>query len=427
MSTTGGAVQSPAVSDAERPATERLVSLDAYRGLVMLAMASAGLGISQVAKATGDWPWTSIAPQLDHVPWVGCAVWDLIQPAFMFMVGVAIPYSYARRAERGDSYGRMFRHALVRSLVLVALGVFLASAWSERTNFFFTNVLAQIGLGYMFVFLLRDRGALIQAAAAVAILVGYWLAFYWYPEPQPGIDMSEEAYRQAFAMPDDWPLLTGRASHWNKNANFAGWFDTWFLNLFPRDKTWTLAENQGGYHTLNFIPSIATMLFGLMAGELLRSAWSRRAKIIALVVAGGLLFAGGWVAGDTICPIVKRIWTPSWALYSGGIVVWILAAFYTVVDVAGFRRWTLPLVVVGMNSIAMYMMAQLMKGWTWTMLGIHLGPLVAWAPVRNAIVTVFGQSVFDPAYEPMIRLTSVLIVFWLICWWLYRQRLFVRI
>jgi predicted acyltransferase len=427
MNATVDTVRKPGTGAANESAGERLVSLDAFRGLVMLAMASAGLGISQVAKATGDTPWTTIAVQLDHVPWVGCVVWDLIQPAFMFMVGVAIPYSYGKRAERGDSPGSMFRHALARSFLLVALSVFLVSAWSERTNFLFTNVLAQIGLGYLFVVLLQGRGAAAQAAMAAAILAGYWLAFYLYPAPQPGVDMSREAYNQAFAVSDDWPLLTGLASHWNKNANFAGWFDTWFLNLFPREKTWTLADNEGGYHTLNFIPSIATMLFGLMAGELLRSARSRRAKILTLVVAGGLLLAGGWLAGETICPIVKRIWTPSWALFSGGIVVWILAAFYLVVDVAGLRRWTLPLVVVGMNSITMYVMAQLMKGWTWEQLGIHLGPLVAWSPIHSTIAALLGPGVFDPVYEPIVRLTSVFVVFWLICAWLYRQRLFVRI
>ena len=135
----------------------RLVSLDAYRGLIMLAMASAGLGhpASPRSWAAAGRPWRR---RLDHVAWVGCAVWDLIQPAFMFMVGVALPYSYAAARPSGQTRWQMLRHALSRSLILVALGVFCASAGSKQTNFMFTNVLAQIGLGYTLVYLLRGRG-----------------------------------------------------------------------------------------------------------------------------------------------------------------------------------------------------------------------------------------------------------------------------
>jgi len=412
----GGA---PAVS---KPA-ERLVSLDAYRGLIMLFMASAALGIPQVAKHSQSGFWPRAASQLEHSAWVGCSAWDLIQPAFMFMVGVAIPYSYARRRQQGQSSGRMLRHAAIRALVLVFLGVFLASGGSRQTNFLFTNVLAQIGLGYLFVVLLWRRGVWLQAAAALAILAGYWYVFYWYPSPQPGPEFDFAAY----GLPKDWPLLPGVAAHWNKHANFAGWFDLRFLNLFPREKPYAFEPGAGGYQTLNFIPSMATMILGLMAGELLRSARSARAKLAALIMAGGVLMAAGLVAGDTICPIVKRIWTPSWALLSGAWVVWMLAALYALIEMAGYRRWAFPLVVVGMNSIVIYLMCQLMKGWTWSMLRLHVGPLLKWAPIDRAIHTIFGPQGFDPIYMPMVQSTSVLLVFWLICWWLYRQKLFVRI
>jgi predicted acyltransferase len=389
--------------------SERLVSLDAYRGFIMLAMASGGLGIAQASKNLGG-AWPGLVAQLGHVPWEGCAAWDLIQPAFMFMVGVAVPYSYARRRERGAPWGRMLRHAAARAAILAALGVFLASAWSKQTNFIFTNVLAQIGLGYVFVFLAWGRGARMQAAAVAAILVGTWCMFYFYPAPEagPGFD------RAACGLPEDWPLLSGLAAHWNKNANVAARFDLWFLNLFPGEKPFAPRPGDGGYATLNFLPSIATMILGLMAGELLRSARSRRRKLLLLAVAGAALMALGLAAGWTVCPIVKRIWTPSWVLYSGAWVVWMLAAFYAATDAAGLRRWALPLAVVGMNSIVMYMMAQLMKEWTWSMLGIHLGPL-------------FAPLGLDPAFLPIVKSASVLLIFWLICVWLHRQRIFVRI
>ena len=187
-------VASP-VEKAPKPAlrtkvvAERLVSLDAYRGLTMLLMASGGLEIGRlvnkdpnfVHRFDSSWfgkPWVmfwqTAATQLQHVAWTGCTVWDLIQPSFMFIVGVAMPFSYASRAARGDSWGRQFVHALIRSLILIALGIFLRSTHSGMTNFTFEDVLTQIGLGYLILFLLLSTPFAVQALALVAILGGYW-------------------------------------------------------------------------------------------------------------------------------------------------------------------------------------------------------------------------------------------------------------
>lgn len=419
---TGFAEPQPAAD----PAAARLVSLDAYRGFIMLAMASSGLAIPRVVhemKLTEGF-WYHVAGQLEHVPWTGCAAWDLIQPAFMFMVGMAIPYSYARRAARGDSLWSMLGHAAGRALILVALGVFLASTSAKATNFLFTNVLAQIGLGYVFVVLLQGRGVWVQGLSALAILAGYWWLFYRHAVPEIGPSFD----RAAWGIPPDWNhLLGGIQAHWNVNVNFAAWFDQRFLNLFPREKAWDFSARAAGYQTLNFVPAIATMIFGLMAGELLRSPRSAKAKLATLVVAGAVLLAAGLALGFTVCPIVKRIWTPAWALFSGGWVLGMLAAFYAVVDVAGYRRWTFPLVVVGMNSIVMYLMAQLMKPWTWSMLKIHIGPLVESAPSQAVLRAAFGLQGFPKELLPIVQAVSVLLVLWLVCVWLHRRKLFVRI
>src|SRR5215213_6570529 len=234
---------------------QRLVSLDAFRGLVMLAMASDGLRIAQVARSFPSSPtWQFLAYHFDHVPWVGCAVWDMIQPSFMFMVGTSMAFSYAGRAARGDSYGKMFRHAVVRALVLVLLGIFLRSRSTSETNFTFEDVLTQIGLGYVFLFLLWGRSFRVQLLAAVVILAAYWALFFFWPLPPADYDW------QAVGVPADWPHLTGNSAHWDKNANPGHYFDQWFLNLFPRSNPWVF--NGGGYLTLSFIPSLATMLFG---------------------------------------------------------------------------------------------------------------------------------------------------------------------
>src|SRR5437870_2870601 len=141
----------PAAPD--KPA--RLTSLDAYRGFIMLVMASAGFGLPEVAKHfKGDPVWQFLGYEFDHVAWTGCSFWDLIQPSFMFMVGVAMPFSYASRLARGQSKASVFAHAVYRSILLILLGIFLSSNWSKQTNFTFVNVLTQIGLGYCFLYLI---------------------------------------------------------------------------------------------------------------------------------------------------------------------------------------------------------------------------------------------------------------------------------
>lgn len=394
----------------QNPQSGRLVSLDAYRGFIMLAMASAGFGIP---LATRQWHaaapaaainplWDFLAGQLDHVAWTGCGFWDLIQPAFMFMVGVALPYSYASRKARGDSPTQIARHVLVRSIVLVLLGVFLASNGSKQTNFTFDNVLAQIGLGYAFVYLLLGRGFVPQLLAAGAILAGYWFLFFNHPLPGPGFDRASVGITPA----DQW--FSGLFAHWNKNANFAADVDHGFLGLFRHSNSYPY--NKGGYQTLNFVPSMATMLFGLMAGELLRSPRKPAVKLLYFLLAGAVCLGAGWWLGQTVCPIVKRIWTPSWAVYSAGWTLLMLAAFYAVIDIGGYRRWAFPLVVVGMNSITMYLMAQLLKPW-----------------IRQTLQTHISQHLFEGPYGPIVAATSVLLVLWLVCLWLYRQRIFVRL
>ena len=385
----------------------RLVSLDAYRGFVMICLAANGFGIAETAR---NFPqssfWQSLGGQFEHVPWVGCAFWDLIQPSFMFMVGVSLPYSYARRREAGDSTVRLLGHALVRSIVLILLGIFLSSGGMKQTNFAFMNVLTQIGLGYPLLFLLWGRGRGIQFSVAMAVLAGYWAWFAFSPVAGPEFDF------ERVGVPQDWPYLTGFDAHWQKCANPAAAFDLWFLNLFPQAEEFI--RNRGGYQTLNFIPSFVTMLFGLMTGEFIRQSVGRLRTLAPLILAGlVLLAAGAALHYGGVCPLVKRIWTPSWTLYSTGLTLLMLSGFYGIIDVAGFRAWTFPLVVAGMNSIALYMMGQLLRPWTAEVLQRHFG---------QGLFKILGDS-----YEPLIRANLVLLVFWLFVYWLYRQRLFFRI
>ena len=386
---------------------QRLASLDAYRGAIMLLMASSGLGLTEVARRFPDSGlWQFIGRQTEHTQWAGCTLWDIIQPAFMFMVGVALPWSVANRRAAGQSFGRMFGHALSRALILVLLAVFLTSAWSKQTVWVFNNVLAQIGLGYPIVFLLAFTRPRTQWLTAFGILAAYWLAFALYPLPPAGLDW------QSVGVPPDWPYFTGFAAHWEKNANFAAAFDRWFLNLFPHEKPFVF--NSGGYQTLNFVPSMATMISGLLAGQLLQSDLSiaEKTKRLALLGIAGII-TGQAVAIAGLCPIVKRIWTPSWAIYSAGWVVLLLAGFVAIIEWRGWKRWAFPFVVVGLNPITLYCMWQLMTSF-----------------VRDNIRRHLGQHIFESlgaAYVPMLERAAVLLVLWLILLWMYRRKIFLRI
>ncbi len=422
---TQAANQSPAPrSESAKPG--RLVSLDAYRGFVMIMLASAGFGVYKMAQLPPTAPvwhvfsydlWQRMAIHFEHSKWIstigqfGVPFWDLIQPAFMFMVGVAMPYSYARRKAEGQGAIRRTAHALWRSIILVALGVFLASQWSPRTNWLFTNVLAQIGLGYFFVYLLLGRRFWVQLAALVVILVGYWAWFYMSPPP------ANFNYAEAYA--DSDTVFSERFAPWSKNGNVAARFDHWLLNKFERPDGKPYTYNKGGYTTLNFIPSMGTILLGVMCGGLLRSKFRWWEKLFALILAGMICLELGVLAGEFACPIIKRIWTPSWVLFSGAWVIWMLAAAYFVFDLCRLRWLALPLIVVGMNPLAMYMMGQLMRPWAMKTVRIHFTELVQHVLGANAWA--------DNMYGLLLGPVSALIVFWLIVFWMYRHKFFIRV
>ena len=172
--------------------------------------------------------------------------------------------------------------------------------------------------------------------------------------------------------------------------------------------------NGGGYQTLSFIPSLGTMIFGLISGHILRGPRSNGQKLGILLVAGAALIAAGLgLDAAGVCPLVKRIWTPSWALFSAGAGMAVLGILYGLVDMAGFRRAAWPLIVVGMNSIVVYLMHYLCDDWIQATLTTHFG---------EQIFGVFGEP-----FAPLVARVLVLLVMWLVCVYLYRQKIFVRI
>jgi heparan-alpha-glucosaminide N-acetyltransferase len=348
--------------------------VDAYRGFVMTLMMAEVLRLARMAQLhPGSAFWSFLAFHQTHAAWVGCSLHDTIQPGFSFLVGVALPYSIASRLAKGKSFGRMFAHALWRSFALIALGIVLRSIHAHEPYYTFEDTLTQIGLGYPFLFLLGFRKPRWQWTALAAILFAYWLAWALFPP------------------------------HWMKDYNLGVAFDQWFLNLFPRSSPFV--TNSGGYVTLSFIPTLGTMILGLIAGGWLRGA-APRIPMKKLVTAGAVCIALGLAlhfAG--VCPIVKRIWTPSWTLFSGGLCFFFLAAFCWVIEVKGWRRWAFPLIVVGTNSIAAYLLAELLDG-----------------PLLRGLRDLFGRGV-----EPLVLGTVVLAMYWAVLFAMWQRRVFLRL
>ena len=398
----------PTMSTTPESPPTRIASVDLYRGAVMLLMMAEVLEFRDMAAnfpTSPTWQW--LAYHQSHVAWRGCSVHDMIQPSFSFLVGVALPFSLASRIRRGESTRASVIHAAWRALVLVALGILLRSVGTTQTHYTFEDTLTQIGLGYFPLFLIGLGPIRARWIALGLILVGYWGAFVLYPAPGSGFDYP------GVGVPANWPHhASGLAAHWNKNGNLAWAFDRWFLNLFPR--AGSFRHNDGGYATLSFIPTLGTMLFGLIAGGWLRGEGSAGVKIGRMLAAGVV----GVLAGLTldqlgICPIVKRIWTPSWVLFSGGICFGVLAMLYAAIDVAGYRRWAYPILVVGRNAIAAYCLDHLVEGFITGSIHTHFG--------KNAF-RVFGEN-----YEPLVEGICLLTAYWLILFWMDRRRIYLKV
>lgn len=390
------------------PAPKRLVSVDAYRGFVMLLMMGEVLSFKHVSESLpGNGFWKFMYFNQDHVAWAGLSLHDMIQPSFTFLVGVALPFSIAGRLAKGAKFGGLLKHAITRSIILVVLGILIRSLWTKQTNFTFEDTLSQIGMGYTFVFLLAFCKQRTQIIALVVILVGYWLAFALYPLPGPDFDYTGTAVSPAWE-----GNFQGFAAHWNKNTHLAWAFDRWFMNLFPREAFYYAHE--GGYCTLNFIPTMGTMILGLLAGNILRADIPPMIRVRRFVIIGAALFILGAILHFTgINPIVKRIFTPAFVIFSGGICFIYLAIFYRIIDIGQHKKWAFFLVVVGMNSIFAFCMSDALSGWFGNTLYVHLG--------QN-----FDQ-LFGDAYSTLVKGGLVLLIEWSILYWMYKNKVFIKI
>jgi predicted acyltransferase len=387
----------------------RIASVDVYRGFVMLLMMAEVLAFSRVSRALPNSTfWQIMSFNQSHVEWVWLGLHDMIQPSFTFLVGVVLPFSIASRKNKGATFTSLLAHTVKRSIILILLGIFLRSIDSNQTYFTFEDTLSQIGMGYTFLVLLGFYSQRVQIAALVVILVGYWLAFALYPLPGATFDYASAG------VPANWEHnLHGFAAHWNKNTNLAWAFDRWFLNLFPRESYFL--NNEGGYSTLSFIPTLGTMILGLFAGNALNAVRTPASKLQFFLKMGvGLIVLGLLLHFTGVNPIVKRIWTPAWTIFSGGICFLFLSFFYYVIDIKQHKRWSFFLMVIGVNSIAAYVISDGgIRSFIEKSLYIHLGP--------------HFSDVFGSPYKTLVAGGLTLFLVWLILYWMYKKRIFIKI
>jgi predicted acyltransferase len=346
--------------------SNRLQSLDAFRGFTMIWMFSQSFGLHLFKDHPVIGP---VATQFTHHEWHGTHAWDLIQPFFMFIVGVAMPYSFAARDAAGEPWRTQLLHVLKRCAILILLGILARSIRAQRPVLDLINVLAQIAFTYLAAFLvLRFRPAA-QAAMAVGLLALH-TALYLFLKPE------------------------GAATPWLRDNNFGQALDLMFLG-----KTWG-----GSYATINCLSSAANTIFGVISGQLLR----KDEKPLQKLLFWGALAIGAGLALDTMVPAIKKIWTASFAILSLGWTLWTLAAFYWVCDVKKWRGWAQPGIIVGANSIFIYVFHETTERW-----------------LNHAARALFGG---DPqGIAAMLAIWLVVAFQIALCWWLYQRRIFLKI
>jgi predicted acyltransferase len=362
---------------------QRLDSLDALRGFDMFWIIGGEFIFHGMAKVTGAPFWNTLSTQFTHPDWNGFHAYDLIFPLFLFLAGVSAPYSLARGLEQGRTKNELLLRIIKRGAILVLLGLFCNNGLQARplADIRFCSVLGRIGIAYTFaciIWLYASQKA--QYVWLAALLVGYWLLLKFTSAPgfSPG-DLT---------MP----------------GNIASYIDRMVV---PGKLYLGIHDPEG---LVSAIPAISTGLLGILAGTLLKNHHiAPQAKAWRLFFTGLVLLA---VAGlwHLDFPINKNLWTSSFVLFAGGWSLLLLALFYYVIDVLGYKRWAFVFKVIGMNSIMIYISSR----------------IINWPYANNALFHWVGQLVGDP-YNVVAMSVCFLVVKWLFLYFMYRHKVFLRV
>lgn len=362
---------------------ERLLSLDVFRGATIAAMI--------LVNNAGDW--NNVYAPLLHAQWHGWTFTDLIFPSFLWIAGVAMTLSFAKRVEAGASRQRLLPHVLRRAALLFALGLFLNGfPFFPLDRLRIPGVLQRIAICYLAAAAIylytRVRG---QALILAGLLAVYWMLMAWTPVPGCGAGALE------------------------RDCNFAKYVDGLFLSghMYPATKTW---DPEGIVSTL---PSIATTLFGVLTGHLLRYAAPLAEKAAWMLTGGAALLAAGsfW---DHFLPINKNIWTSSYAVFAAGMSMSGFGCCYWLIDGRGWKRFVRPFAIYGSNAITVYALSGMLAR---TLGLVKIG--------EASLKQVIYQGVFVPLGSPrvasLLYAIAFVLVLYAVAWYMYRRKWFVKL
>jgi predicted acyltransferase len=358
---------------------DRLISLDFFRGFTMFLLIAEWTILFKVMidpNLEGTLLYF-IGEQFHHHPWHGLRFWDLVQPYFMFIVGVAIPFSVAKRTARGDSWAQIRTHAIRRSVILLFLGWALYCIAPGHLALRFDNVLAQLAVTYIIAFFLMKKSLKTQFIVSIAILV-----------------VVEVLYRT-------FPII-GFDQPFTPDKNFGSYVELLIAGEL----------NKGHWVSFNAFPTTAHTIWGVMAGQLLMSDKPATEKLKSLIIFGVIGVIVGF-ALDYVTPIIKRISTSSFVIYSGGWTVLTLAFSYWLIDIKKIQKWAKFLIIVGMNPLFIYLFA-------------HVGG----ADLVHTVVKPFTIALFGWMGTLTADILTGFVVWfclWYITYWMYKRKIFIKI
>lgn len=358
---------------------QRIVSIDALRGFDMLWIIGGSEVLITLAKATG-WNFLSnIEVHFDH-SWGQFHFYDLIMPLFLFIVGVVMPVSFSKRSERGETKKKIYVHVIKRVLILYLLGLIASGhllTFDILKIHLLTDTLHAIAFGYLISsILILELGIIWQIVITGALLLLYWAVMAFIPVPGYGAGIYEPG------------------------TNLALYIDNAILGRFQEGAGWT--------YIITNMTFVCSVMLGVFAGHILQSHISQMKKTGLIALIGICCIITGKLWGIWF-PVIHHLWTSSLVLYAGGFSFLLLALFYLVIDVWGFKKWSLPFVVIGMNAIAVYVATHLFD----------------FKEIGN--VFVGGLQKYLGNWFGFVEALAALSVVWLILYWMYRKRTFIKI
>lgn len=357
------------------PEPKRILSIDFFRGLTLLILITgiARIFDEMVKAGKGGSLIAAIQRQSGHGEWYQLYFWDLIQPFFMFIVGVAMPFSVSKRLARGESWKQLFRHALIRSFWLLVLGFMLGA---HEKAFYLTNILPQLAFTYPIAFLLIRKKIKWQIVVSFAVIIFSDLIYRYWPV---------EGFNQL--LPDN---------------NFGNWFD---LNT---------VGHLNPYHwvTFNAVSTLAHVIWGVIVGKMLMNNWSHKKKFLSMIIPGAVLVVIGYSLRPYI-PIIERISTATYVLVSGGFALIAMALSYALIDILKLKKLPHFFAIFGMNPIFLYLFSELGGG-----------------RIFYKMVTPFTSRLFSWTGDVGISMINVVLVaamFWYLAYFLYKKKIFFKL